>query len=152
MKSLGSKDSVLFDALVSITHTTLPQASKPASAPDHKMKPRVGSMSGVRFFRNWTPAAHSIGKRVFWTPASLRQKRGASASAKTKRGTGTTWMVGGRRLGCSPGKPTGFGEPSGNDTDQKHAQEISVLQPRGRPRNQPFRVIADRGWDSDPWC
>jgi len=29
-------------------------------------------------------------------------------------------------------------------------QKISVPQPRGRPRNRPLRVIADRGYDSDP--
>ena len=27
---------------------------------------------------------------------------------------------------------------------------ISVPQPRGRPRNRPLRVIADRAYDSDP--
>ena len=29
-------------------------------------------------------------------------------------------------------------------------KKISVPQPRGRPRNRPLRVIADRGYDSDP--
>lgn len=29
-------------------------------------------------------------------------------------------------------------------------QKISVRQPRGRPRKRPLRVIADRGYDSDP--
>src|SRR6185437_13496199 len=29
-------------------------------------------------------------------------------------------------------------------------QNISVPQKRGRPRNRPLRVIADRGYDSDP--
>jgi len=29
-------------------------------------------------------------------------------------------------------------------------QKISVPQPRGRPRKRPLRVIADRGYDSDP--
>lgn len=29
-------------------------------------------------------------------------------------------------------------------------QRISVPQQRGRPRNRPLRVIADRGYDSDP--
>ena len=29
-------------------------------------------------------------------------------------------------------------------------RQISVPQPRGRPRHRPLRVIADRGYDSDP--
>jgi len=29
-------------------------------------------------------------------------------------------------------------------------KKISVPQTRGRPRNRPLRVIADRGYDSDP--
>jgi transposase len=29
-------------------------------------------------------------------------------------------------------------------------KKISVPQPRGRPRNRPLRVIADRAYDSDP--
>ncbi|MBI3416244.1 MAG: transposase, partial [Verrucomicrobia bacterium] len=29
-------------------------------------------------------------------------------------------------------------------------KKISVPQPRGRPRNRPLRVVADRGYDSDP--
>lgn len=89
----------------------------------HVGKSKVcGSIFGAPFFRNWTRAAHWIGKRVFWMRASLRQKKGRV------RRQNQTWQGhevdgGGRRLGCSSGKPTGLGQPSGSHARGKHLEE-----------------------------
>ena len=72
-------------------------------------------------------------------------EKGGSAVGKTKRGKGTKWMVlvdgGGLPLGvllesASPGEAT--------------LAEAKVPRPKGRPRQKPKRVIADRAYDSDP--
>jgi len=77
------------------------------------------------------------------------QKRG-SAVGKTKRGKGTKWMVlvdgGGLPLGvrlesASPGEVT---------LAEATLTEVKVPRPKGRPRQKPKRVIADRAYDSDP--
>ena len=77
-------------------------------------------------------------------------QKGGSAVGKTKRGKGTKWMVlvdgGGLPLGvrlesASPGEVT-FAEAT--------LAEVKVPRPKGRPRQKPKRVIADRAYDSDP--
>ena len=77
------------------------------------------------------------------------EKRG-SAVGKTKRGKGTKWMVlvdgGGLPLGvrlesASPGEVT---------LAEATLAEVKVPRPKGRPRQKPKRVIADRAYDSDP--
>ena len=55
----------------------------------------------------------------------------------------------------------GQGVPIGADLDSASASEIKLLEPtiekiavprkgRGRPRQNPVRIIADKGYDSDP--
>lgn len=77
-------------------------------------------------------------------------EKGGSAVGKTKRGKGTKWMVlvdgGGLPLGvrlesASPGEAT---------LAEATLAEVKVPRPKGRPRQKPERVIADRAYDSDP--
>jgi len=77
-------------------------------------------------------------------------QKGGSAVGKTKRGKGTKWMVlvdgGGLPLGvrlesASPGEVT---------LAEATLAEVKVPRPKGRPRQRPKRVIADRAYDSDP--
>jgi transposase len=76
-------------------------------------------------------------------------KRG-SAVGKTKRGKGTKWMV----LVDGEGLPLGVRLESASPSEVTLAEatlgEIRIPQPKGRPRQKPKRVIADRGYDSDP--
>ena len=77
------------------------------------------------------------------------QKRG-DAVGKTKRGKGTKWMV----LGDGEGVPLGVRLESASPAKVTLAdatlKEVRVPRPKGRPRQKPKRVIADRGYDSDP--
>jgi transposase len=77
-------------------------------------------------------------------------EKGGSAVGKTKRGKGTKWMVlvdgGGLPLGvrlesASPGEVT---------LAEATLAEVKVPRPKGRPKQKPKRVIADRAYDSDP--
>jgi transposase len=77
-------------------------------------------------------------------------EKGGSAVGKTKRGKGTKWMV----LVDGQGLPLGVRLESASPAEVTLAEatlaEVSVPQPKGRPRQKPERVIADRGYDSDP--
>jgi transposase len=77
------------------------------------------------------------------------EKRGA-AVGKTKRGKGTKWMV----LVDGQGLPLGVRLESASPAEVTLAEatldEVRVPRPKGRPRQKPERVIADRGYDSDP--
>jgi transposase len=77
-------------------------------------------------------------------------EKGGSAVGKTKRGKGTKWMV----LVDGQGLPLGVRLESASPAEVKLAEatlaEVRVPQSRGRPRHKPRRVIADRGYDSDP--
>jgi len=78
------------------------------------------------------------------------QKRGPCVG-KTKRGKGTKWMV----LADGAGTPLGAYLDSASPSEVRLVEEtlktVSVrrLGP-GRPRSRPERLIADRGYDSDP--
>ena len=69
---------------------------------------------------------------------------------KTKHGKGTKWMV----LVNDQGLPLGVRLESASPAEVTLAeatlQEVRVPRPRGRPRQKPRRVIADRGYDSHP--
>jgi hypothetical protein len=79
------------------------------------------------------------------------EKRG-SAVGKTKRGKGTKWMV----------VVDGSGLPLGNHLHSASPSEVKLVEATlatirvgrghraGRPRQRPVRLIADRGYDSDP--
>jgi transposase len=77
------------------------------------------------------------------------EKRG-SAVGKTKRGKGTKWMV----LVDGRGLPRGVRLESASPGEATLAVatlgEVRVPREKGRPRQKPKRVIADRAYDSDP--
>ena len=77
-------------------------------------------------------------------------EKGGSAVGKTKRGKGTKWMV----LVDGEGLPLGVRLESASPNEVTLAEatlnEVRVPRPKGRPRQKPKRVIADRAYDSDP--
>ena len=77
-------------------------------------------------------------------------QKGGAAVGKTKRGKGTKWMV----LVDGQGLPLGVRLESASPGEATLAeatlQEVRVPRPKGRPREKPKRVIADRAYDSDP--
>ena len=77
-------------------------------------------------------------------------EKGGAAVGKTKRGKGTKWMV----LVDGQGLPLGVRLESASPSEVKLAEatlaEVRVPRPKGRPRQKPERIIADRGYDSDP--
>ena len=77
------------------------------------------------------------------------EKRG-SAVGKTKRGKGAKWMV----LADGEGAPLGVRLESASPSEVTLAEatlaEVRVPQRKGCPRQKPERVIAGRGYDSDP--
>ena len=93
--------------------------------------------------------AAAMGRSLPGWELRSRQKGGA-AVGKTKRGKGTKWMV----LGDGQGVPLGVRLESASPAEVTLAdatlKEVRVPRPKGRPRQKPKRVIADRGYDSDP--
>ena len=77
-------------------------------------------------------------------------EKGGAAVGKTKRGKGTKWMV----LVDGQGLPLGVRLESASPAEVTLAEatlaEVRVPRSKGRPRQKPARVIADRGYDSDP--
>jgi transposase len=77
-------------------------------------------------------------------------EKGGLAVGKTKRGKGTKWMV----LVDGQGLPLGVRLESASPSEVTLAEatldEVRVPRRKGRPRQKPERVIADRGYDSDP--
>ena len=77
-------------------------------------------------------------------------EKGGLAVGKTKRGKGTKWMV----LVDGQGLPLGVRLESASPSEVTLAEatlaEVRVPRRKGRPRQKPPRVIADRGYDSDP--
>src|SRR5262249_45934679 len=93
--------------------------------------------------------------RLRWDEAFLdgsfrSREKGGSAVGKTKRGKGTKWMV----LVDGEGLPLGVRLESASPREVTLAEttlaQVRVPRPKGRPRQKPKRVIADRGYDSDP--
>lgn len=78
------------------------------------------------------------------------QKRGPCVG-KTKRGKGTKWVVLADGVGTPLGAYLDAASPSEVKLLGKTLKTVSVrrLGP-GRPRTRPKRLIADRGYDSDP--
>jgi len=74
-----------------------------------------------------------------------------AASHRQKKGKGTKWMV----VVDGQGIPLGSTLASASPAEVKLAEETldSVNVPRagrGRPKKRPARLIADKGYDSDP--
>jgi transposase len=94
-------------------------------------------------------AAAEVGRSLSRRQLRSGQK-GGCAVGKTKRGKGTKWMV----LVDGEGLPLGVRLESASPGEVTLAEatlaEVSVPQPKGRPRQKPKRIIADRAYDSDP--
>jgi transposase len=90
-----------------------------------------------------------VGRDLLGRQLCSGEKRG-EAVGKTKRGKGTKWMV----LVDGQGLPLGVRLESASPSEVNLAEatlaEVRVPRPKGRPRQKPERVIADRGYDSDP--
>jgi transposase len=75
-------------------------------------------------------------------------KKGGDKVGLTKKGKGTKWML----VVDGNGLPLGFHLDSANKAEVKLAEEtldtIRVVRPRGRPKQRPEKLVADRGYDS----
>ena len=79
------------------------------------------------------------------------RQKGGDAVGKTKRGKGTKWMVVVDGQGVPLGSQLASASPAEVKLAEGTLQCISVPgRGPGRPRSRPLRVIADRGYDSDP--
>jgi transposase len=79
-------------------------------------------------------------------------EKGGGGVGKTKRGKGTKWMV----VVDGRGVPLGVRLYSASPSEVRLAEEtlatirVGRQHRSGRPRQKPARVIADKGYDSDP--
>lgn len=88
-----------------------------------------------------------------WTMAFLDgsfapAKNGGDKVGLTRKGKGTKWML----VIDGHGLPLGFHLDSAQVAEVKLAERtlntVSVARPRGRPRQRPRKLVADRGYDS----
>jgi transposase len=97
------------------------------------------------------PAEAARGRMLCRWQLCLSEKRGPKVG-KTKRGKGTKWMV----LVDGAGTPLGAyleaASPAEVTLLEKTLDTVAVGRPGkpGRPRKRPERLIADRGYDSNP--
>src|SRR2546428_5709425 len=107
----------------------------------------LGGVSG-RTQRTETVAVERV---FFGREFCARQKRGAGVG-KTKRGKGTKWMVVVDGQGLHLGKHLCAASPREARLAETTLATICVSRRTraGRPRQKPLRLIADRGYDSDP--
>lgn len=74
-------------------------------------------------------------------------KKGGEQVGLTKKGKGTKWML----VIDGNGLPLGFHLNSANTAEVRLAEgtldTIAVPRPRGRPRQRPEKLVADRGYD-----
>lgn len=75
-------------------------------------------------------------------------KRGSEKVGLTRKGKGTKWMF----VVDGNGLPLGFHLDSASRAEVRLAQQaldtIKVARPRGRPKQRPKKLVADRGYDS----
>jgi transposase len=75
-------------------------------------------------------------------------KKGGDKVGVTKKGKGTKWML----VVDGNGLPLGFHLDSANKAEVKLAEQtldtIHVARLRGRPKQRPEKLVADRGYDS----
>jgi transposase len=70
---------------------------------------------------------------------------------KTMRGKGTKCVVVADGAGIPLGVQLASAKPSEHKLAESTLAQVRVPRAgRGRPRNKPLRVVADRGYDSDP--
>jgi transposase len=78
-------------------------------------------------------------------------KKGGACVGKTKKGKGTKWMVVVDGEGIPLGSTLASASPAEVTLAESTLEAIKVpRQGRGRPKKRPKRLIADRGYDSDP--
>jgi transposase len=108
----------------------------------------VGGMAHSPGCAGWGRST-AVGRDLLGRQLRSSQK-GGSAVGKTKRGKGTKWMV----LVDGQGLPLGVRLESASPAEVTLAEatlaEVRVPRQKGRPRQKPERIIADRGYDSDP--
>jgi len=98
-------------------------------------------------------AALDVQGKLDWTMAFLDgsfapAKKGGDKVGLTKKGKGTKWML----VIDGHGLPLGFHLDSAQIAEVRLAERtldtVSVARPRGRPRQRPEQLVADRGYDS----
>jgi transposase len=105
--------------------------------------------------RLWRAALAALDQRgqLDWTLAFLDgsfvpAKRGGAQIGLTKKGKGTKWML----VIDGNGLPLGFHLDSASHAEVRLAQQtldtVKVARPRGRPKQRPKKLVADRGYDS----
>jgi transposase len=95
--------------------------------------------------------ATGLERSVYRRQLRFREKRGAGVG-KTKRGKGTKWMVVVDGKGIPLGKHLESASPAEVTLAETTLASIRVpnRHGRGRPRQKPQRLIADKAYDSDP--
>src|SRR5919197_6770945 len=80
------------------------------------------------------------------------REKGGPKVGKTKRGKGTKWMVVVDGAGTPLGAYLEAASPAEVTLLETTLDTVAVGRPRkpGRPRKRPERLIADRGYDSNP--
>jgi transposase len=105
--------------------------------------------------RIWRAALAALDQhgRLDWSMAFLDgsfapAKKGGDKVGLTKKGKGTKWML----VVDGNGLPLGFYLESANTAEVRLAEAtldtIAVARPRGRPRQRPEKLVADRAYDS----
>jgi transposase len=105
--------------------------------------------------RIWRAALATLDRQgqLDWSMAFLDgsfapAKRGGERVGLTKKGKGTKWML----VVDGNGLPLGFHLDSANKAEVRLAVQtldtIRVARPRGRPKQRPEKLVADRGYDS----
>jgi transposase len=105
--------------------------------------------------RIWRAALAALDQRgkLDWSMAFLHgsfapAKKGGDRIGLTGKGKGTKWMV----VIDGNGLPSGFHLDSANCAEVKLAEQtldtIQVARTRGRPKQRPAKLVADRGYDS----
>jgi transposase len=98
-------------------------------------------------------AALDLQGKLDWTQAFLDgsfapARKGGDKVGLTKKGKGTKWML----VIDGNGLPLGFHIDSARLAEVRLAERtlesIAVTRPRGRPRQRPAKLVADRGYDS----
>jgi transposase len=88
---------------------------------------------------------------AFLAGSFVPAKNGGAHVGLTRKGKGTKWMLVVERHGF----PLGFLLASANRAEVRLAEQtldtISVRRSRGRPKQRPAKLVADRGYDSRPF-
>src|SRR3990167_3511292 len=120
-----------------------------APAPLGGRRDLAEALAGVPGRARWAPSLE-LERGVYRRQLRPREKRGL-AVGPTKRGKGTKWMVVADGAGLPLGSALAAASPAEVTlVDQTLAATAVPRQGPDRPRQKPTRLIADRGYDSDP--